>query len=96
MASLAGAKQSGRGYTPHGVLAGYMVLLLVLGLVGYLRSKTTEEDYYLAGRGQGVIVTSLTIMATMFSSAAMLGIPGLVYRDGASFLPATCIPITPK
>ena len=68
------------------MLCGYMVLLLVLGYLGFRRSKTTEEDYYLAGRGQNLIVTVLTIMATMFSSAAMLGIPGLIYRDGVGFL----------
>ena len=68
------------------VLGGYMMLLLVLGYAGYRRNRNTEEDYYLAGRSQGLIVTSLTIMATMFSSAAMLGIPGVIYRDGASFL----------
>ena len=50
------------------------------------RGRNTEEDYYLAGRGQGLVVTTLTIMATMFSSAAMLGIPGVIYRDGASFI----------
>ena len=74
------------GYTPQVVLLAYMVLLLGIGFVGYLRGRQTEEDYYLAGRGQGVWATALTIMATMFSSAAMLGIPGLVYRDGVAFM----------
>lgn len=68
------------------VLAIYLVVLLVLGAVGYLRSKKSEEDFYLAGRGQGIIVTVFTIMATMFSSAAILGIPGNVYTHGAAFL----------
>jgi len=53
----------------------YMVFLVALCIVGYLKGKATEEDYYLAGRGQGTLVTSLTIMATFFSSAALLGIP---------------------
>lgn len=74
------------GYAPHVVLAGYLLVLLTIGVFGFLKGKQTEEDYYLAGRGQGVIVTVLTIMATMFSSAAMLGIPGMVYKDGAAFL----------
>ncbi len=74
------------GYTPHVVLALYLVVLVGIGFWGYLRGRQTEEDYYLAGRGQGVLVTVLTIMATMFSSAAMLGIPGMVYKDGAAFL----------
>ncbi|MFT5467194.1 MAG: SSS family solute:Na+ symporter [Verrucomicrobiales bacterium] len=68
------------------VLAVYLVLLLVLGTIGYLKSKGNEEDFYLAGRGQGLIVTVFTIMATMFSSAAILGIPGNVYTHGAAFL----------
>ena len=74
------------GYTPQVVLLAYMVLLLGVAFVGYLRGRQTEEDYYLAGREQGVWATALTIMATMFSSAAMLGIPGLVYRDGVAFM----------
>ena len=77
---------TGESATALIVLGGYMLLLLVLGYAGYRRGRNTEEDYYLAGRGQGLLVTSLTIMATMFSSAAMLGIPGVIYRDGASFL----------
>jgi Na+/proline symporter len=75
------------GYLPHILMGAYMVLLIVLCVLGYIKGKSTEEDYYLAGRDQGVLVTSLTIMATMFSSAALLGIPGTVYRDGLSFVP---------
>ncbi|MDE0768548.1 MAG: sodium:solute symporter family protein [Opitutaceae bacterium] len=74
------------GITPHVIIVLYMIMLLAFGIIGYLKSKTSEEDYYLAGRDQGVLVTSLTIMATMFSSAAMLGIPGLIYKDGVAFL----------
>ncbi|MBT6849857.1 MAG: hypothetical protein HOA16_01565, partial [Opitutae bacterium] len=73
------------GHLPHFMLGSYMLLLVWLCYLGYRKGKATEEDYYLAGRGQGTIVTSLTIMATFFSSAALLGIPGVVYRDGVSF-----------
>ncbi len=72
--------------TPIVVLVLYMIMLLSFGVIAYLKSNSSEEDYYLAGRGQGVLVTALTIMATFFSSAAMLGIPGLIYKDGMSFL----------
>ena len=74
------------GRLPLAVLGLYVVVLLGLGVYGFLKSKRTEEDYYLAGRRQGFIVTALTIMATFFSSAAMLGIPGAVYKDGVPFL----------
>ncbi|MFP6900337.1 MAG: hypothetical protein VCA36_05305, partial [Opitutales bacterium] len=82
--TLATAEVAG-GYLPHLMLGIYMLMLVWLCYLGYRKGKSTEEDYYLAGRGQGTLVTSLTIMATFFSSAALLGIPGLVYRDGASF-----------
>ncbi|MDG1854614.1 MAG: sodium:solute symporter family protein [Verrucomicrobiales bacterium] len=72
------------GNTPEIVLAIYLLILLGLGIFGYLKSKGTEEDYYLAGRGQGLLVTSLTIMATFFSGVALLGFPGLVYEHGVS------------
>jgi len=68
------------------VLIIYMFILLGLGLLGYLSSHTSEEEFYLAGRGQGFIVTVMTIMATFFSSAAILGIPGNIYKDGVAFL----------
>jgi SSS family solute:Na+ symporter len=73
------------GYAPHAILCLYLLLLLFFGIVGYLKSSATEEDYYLAGRGQGWCVSSLTIMATFFSSFALLGAPGMVYRDGIVF-----------
>ena len=74
-------------HAPVIVLAGYLVLLVLIGLLGFRRAQASEDDFYLAGRRQGVLVTSLTLMATMFSSAALLGIPGLVYRDGLAFVP---------
>jgi SSS family solute:Na+ symporter len=67
------------------VLGAYLLLLLWLGWLGYRRGTDSEEDYYLAGRGQGWIVSSLTIMATFFSSFALLGAPGIVYKDGVIF-----------
>ncbi len=73
------------GYMAHYVLAAYLLMLLVIGIMGYRRSQVGEEDYYLAGRKQGWIVSSLTIMATFFSSFALLGAPGMVYRDGVVF-----------
>jgi len=67
------------------MLGLYLCLLLVLGALGFIKSRNTEEDYYLAGRNQGWIVSALTIMATFFSSFAFLGQPGLVYKEGAAF-----------
>ncbi len=73
------------GIIPVVVLIAYLVVLLVIGWIGYRTSQAGEEDYYLAGRGQGWLVSSLTIMATFFSSFALLGAPGMVYREGVVF-----------
>jgi len=83
------------GYVPHAVLGCYLLALIGIGVVGFLRSKATEEDYYLAGRRQGFIVTALTCMATFFSSFALLGAAGVVYKDGlAYFLFALNLPVS--
>ena len=73
------------GWLPHFCLAGYLLFLLGIGLWGFSKRQAGEEDYYLAGRGQGWVLSSLTIMATFFSSAAMLGAPGMVYKEGVVF-----------
>ena len=73
------------GLLPHFCLAGYLLFLLGIGLWGFSKRQAGEEDYYLAGRGQGWMLSSLTIMATFFSSAAMLGAPGMVYKEGVVF-----------
>jgi SSS family solute:Na+ symporter len=75
----------GLGSIPHVILGLYLVMLLAFGIKGYRQSQDTEEDYYLAGRDQGWMVSALTIMATFFSSFALLGAPGMVYRDGVVF-----------
>ena len=72
-------------YVPHIILAFYLVGLLALGVISLLKSRAAsdaEDDYYLASRGQGVLVTSLTIMATYFSGFAILAFPGWVYGNG--------------
>ncbi|MEM0964583.1 MAG: sodium:solute symporter family protein [Verrucomicrobiota bacterium] len=76
---------SSLGSTPYYVLAGYLILLLSLGVLSLLKSrgaKNAEVDYYLAGRRQGIVVTSFTIMATYFSGFAILTFPGWVYSFG--------------
>ena len=73
------------GSLPLWVLIGYLMLLLFLGWLGWKKSTSGEEDYYLAGRKQGWIISSVTIMATFFSSAALMGSPGAVYREGVAF-----------
>ena len=77
---------TGLGSVPYVVLGRYLCVLLFFGIQGFRRRQgESTEDYYLAGRAQGWVVSSLTIMATFFSSFALLGAPGMVYRDGVVF-----------
>ena len=77
---------TGLGSAPYAVLGLYLCVLLLFGIQGFRRRQgESTEDYYLAGRAQGWVVSSLTIMATFFSSFALLGAPGMVYRDGVVF-----------
>ncbi len=80
------ADGSDMGNLPIIMMCAYLLMLTCTGAYGYIKSKSTEEDYYLAGRKQGFLITSLTIMAAFFSSAALLGIPGAVYKDGVAFV----------
>ncbi len=85
------------GAWPYIVLVLYLLGLLALGVLSLLKSRRAphaETDYYLAGRGQGVVVTSLTIMATYFSSFAILTFPGWMYEGGiAPMLYALNLPV---
>ena len=85
------------GILPYFVLGAYLIMLLGLGFAGLIKSRAAQDaeaDYYLAGRGQGLLVTSLTIMATYFSGFAILTFPGWVYSDGiAPMLFALNLPV---
>ena len=85
------------GAWPYIILVFYLLGLLALGVLSLLKSRRAphaETDYYLAGRGQGVVVTSLTIMATYFSSFAILTFPGWMYEGGiAPMLYALNLPV---
>lgn len=83
---IAEAAGTNLGKMPFIMFGAYLVMLIGIGGYGYIKSKMSEEDYYLAGRKQSFIVTVLTIMAAYFSSAAMLGFPGSAYKEGVAFL----------
>lgn len=72
-------------WIPLLTVALYLLVLLAFGWAGYRKSESGEDDYYLAGRRQGWFISAMTIMATFFSSFALLGAPGMVYREGVVF-----------
>ncbi|NES44079.1 sodium:solute symporter family protein, partial [Moorena sp. SIO2C4] len=70
---------------PYVVLAGYLLVTLVVGLVGYRQQKNTPDDYFLADRNMGAILLFFTLIATNFSAFAFLGFSGSGYRIGLSY-----------
>ncbi|MEF8791563.1 MAG: sodium:solute symporter family protein, partial [Haloarculaceae archaeon] len=51
-----------------GVLGGYLLVALAVGLLAYRLTADTAEDYYLAGRTLGTVVLLFTTFATLLSA----------------------------
>jgi len=71
------------------VLVAYGVLMLAVGLITYLRNRHIHEsldEYYLGGRGLGVMVLFFTFFATQYSGNTVVGYPPTAYRIGYQYL----------
>ncbi len=67
----------------------YLLLLIFLGWLGHRAKKEDSlADFYLGGRGLGLMVLLLTLYATQYSGNTMLGFVGSAYRQGYQFLVA--------
>ncbi len=69
------------------IIAGYLVVLALIGLLARRRSRTGHEDFYLAGRSLGPVLLLLTMAATNFSAFTVLGFAGDGYRVGYAWYP---------
>ncbi len=69
------------------VLAGYFLLVLVLGFIARKRAAGSPGDYFLAGRGLGAFVLTGTMAATNFSAFTVFGASGAGYQHGLAFFP---------
>ncbi len=72
-----------RGTVAVVAVALYLTLCVGLGLWSGRRSKTTL-DFFMAGRGLGIVLTSLAVFSTSMSGFSFIGGPGLVYSMGMS------------
>lgn len=63
------------------ILVGVIVSLILIGLAGQDRNKSTE-DYFLAGRGLRWWQIGFSLFATNFSASAIIGITGAAYLTG--------------
>ncbi|MCP3026546.1 sodium:solute symporter [Halobacillus sp. A5] len=71
------------------ILVIYGFIMLGVGIVTYLRNKGIHqslEEYYLGGRGLGVMVLFFTFFATQYSGNTVVGYPPSAYRQGFEYL----------
>lgn len=66
-------------------LVSYLGVVLSLGFIAHRRSQQTTEDYFLAGRGVGLVLLVGTIVATIVNGLAVTGTPALFYEGGVLF-----------
>ncbi|WP_280586619.1 sodium:solute symporter family protein [Halorubrum sp. Boch-26] len=69
-----------------GIVVGYLLFALAVGLVAYRVSETTAEDYYLASRSIGTVVLLFTTFATLLSAFTFFGGPNLAFAAGPEWL----------
>ncbi len=63
------------------IFALYIIVMLAVGLVAYLRTKSLD-DYLLGGRHMNYFVTALSAGASDMSGWLILGLPGAVFAAG--------------
>ena len=64
------------------VIAIYLTVIAVIGIIAFKRGKSNTEDFFLASRTVGPVVFFLSIFATNMTAFAILGSSGLAYRRG--------------
>ncbi len=69
-----------------GIVGGYLLLSLLVGLLAYRLTDRTAEDYYLASRTLGTVVLLFTTFATLLSAFTFFGGPNLVYSAGPEWI----------
>ncbi len=69
------------------VIGGYLLSLLGVGWLGLrARQENSLRDFYLGGRGIGLVVLLLTLYATQYSGNTLFGFTGKTYRVGYAWV----------
>jgi SSS family transporter len=71
------------------IMLMYGLIMLGVGIVTYLRNKGIHQsidEYYLGGRGLGVMVLFFTFYATQYSGNTIIGYPPKAFRIGYEYL----------
>ncbi|MXV64480.1 sodium:solute symporter family protein [Natronorubrum sp. JWXQ-INN-674] len=69
-----------------GIIVGYLILALLIGLVAYRLTDRTAEDFYLASRTLGTIVLLFTTFATLLSAFTFFAGPNIAYAQGPEWV----------
>jgi SSS family solute:Na+ symporter len=68
------------------VLVLFLGILLFISFMAARSNVSTPDDFYLANRGLGTIVMTMTTGASFFSTWTLLGAVGSYYRGGVWFI----------
>ena len=71
---------------PLGIVVGYLLLALGVGLLAYRVGDNDAEDFYLASRTLGTLVLLFTTFATLLSAFTFFGGPNLAYAAGPEWI----------
>ena len=63
-------------------VAAYFLVVTLLGVAAGRSSRSSPEEYFLAGRGLGTAVLFMALFGTNCTTFVLVGIPGLAYRMG--------------
>ncbi|MEM1515071.1 MAG: sodium:solute symporter family protein [Candidatus Bathyarchaeia archaeon] len=72
----------------------YLAIIILIGYFAYKRGVKTAIEYFIAGRGFGTVVLTISTMAAVYSGWFFLGGPGMGYRFGLTVMtsvPGYCI-----
>ncbi|MDZ7850293.1 MAG: sodium:solute symporter family protein [Halodesulfurarchaeum sp.] len=69
-----------------GIIVGYLLLALGVGLVAYRVTERTAEDFYLASRSFGTVVLLFTVFATLLSAFTFFGGPDTAFSLGPEWI----------
>lgn len=70
------------------IIAAFMIIPLLVGVVSARKSQSTSEDFFVQGRAMGSIAVFFTVAATWWSAFAFLGSNATFYTSGPVYLTA--------
>lgn len=70
------------------IIAAFMIIPLIVGVVSSRRAVPTSEDFFVQGRAMGSIAVFFTVAATWWSAFAFLGSNATFYSSGPVYLTA--------